>query len=52
MAATASDDWRQLAEAARDEEDPRKLLQLIEELNRKLETRTRNLDLRSSEMVD
>ncbi len=43
MPATASDDWRKLAEAARDEEDPRKLMQLIEQLNRKLEQRARDL---------
>jgi hypothetical protein len=32
----ADQDWRQLAEAARDEDDPGKLLQLIEDLNRVL----------------
>jgi hypothetical protein len=32
----ADQDWRQLAEAARNEEDPDKLMQLIEDLNRML----------------
>jgi len=30
-------DWKQLAEAARDEEDPQKLLDLIRQLNRALD---------------
>jgi hypothetical protein len=30
-------DWKQLAEAARDEEDPKKLLDLIQQLNRALD---------------
>ncbi len=30
-------DWKQLAEAARDEEDPQKLMDLIQRLNRALE---------------
>jgi len=30
-------DWKQLAEAARDEEDPQKLMDLIQQLNRALE---------------
>ena len=30
-------DWKQLAEAARDEEDPQKLLDLIQQLNRALD---------------
>jgi hypothetical protein len=32
----ADQDWRQLAEAARNEENPGKLMQLIEDLNRVL----------------
>jgi hypothetical protein len=32
--------WRHLAEAARDEEDPERLLQLIKELNQALERST------------
>ncbi len=52
MSTTAYDDWRQLAEAARDEEDPTKLMQLIEELNRKLARRARDLDTHSSQAVD
>src|ERR1700692_4760478 len=31
------DDWRKLAQAARDEQDPEKLMKLIEKLNRELE---------------
>jgi hypothetical protein len=46
----AEQDWRQLAEAARDEEDPGKLLLWIEDLNRVLETSLRmNLRLRTDE---
>ena len=30
-------DWKRLAEAARDEEDPQKLLDLIQQLNRALD---------------
>jgi hypothetical protein len=30
-------DWKQLAEAARDEEDPKKLMDLIQQLNRALD---------------
>ena len=52
MCTTAYDDWRQLAEAARDEEDPTKLMQLIQELNRKLERRARDLDTHSNEALD
>jgi hypothetical protein len=32
-------DWKELAEAARDEEDPKRLMDLIHELNRVLEER-------------
>lgn len=37
------DDWRKLAQAARDEQDPEKLMKLIERLNRELERRSRDL---------
>jgi hypothetical protein len=43
MAATVYHDWRQVAQAARDEEDPQKLMQLIEELNHALEARAQQL---------
>lgn len=43
MAASGCHDWRQLAEAARDEQDPEKLMQLIEELNHQLERRMQRL---------
>jgi hypothetical protein len=43
MAAIVSDDWRQLAEAARDEQDSNKLRQLVEQLNRELQVRTVSL---------
>lgn len=46
------DDWRQLAEAARSEEDPKKLMQLIDELNRKLAMRARELDTQSGQLAD
>jgi hypothetical protein len=38
--ATISDGWRQVAEAVRDEQDPRKLRQLAEQLNRELKARS------------
>ena len=37
MTETNRHDWKQLAEAARDEEDPRKLMDLIQQLNRALD---------------
>lgn len=49
---TTSDDWRQLAEAARDEQDPRKLMELIDELNHRLERRARDLDNPSAPVAD
>lgn len=36
-------DWRELAEAARHEQDPQRLLELISQLNRALEQRRRVL---------
>ncbi len=52
MSMTTSDDWRQLAEAAQDEQDPAKLMELIDELNHKLEKRARDLDIHPSPMLD
>lgn len=52
MPAMACDDWRQLAEAARREQDPTKLMELIEELNRKLQKRAKELYSHSSETAD
>ena len=45
-------DWKQLAEAARDEEDPKKLMDLIERLNRALEEHMKNLYPRSEEAAN
>ena len=42
-------DWKQLAEAARDEEDPKKLMNLIEQLNRALEEQVKGPHSRASE---
>jgi hypothetical protein len=52
MSMTTSDDWRQLAEAAQNEQDPRKLMELINELNHKLAKRARELDSHPSPMAD
>jgi hypothetical protein len=46
------DDWRKLAQAARDEQDPEKLMKLIEKLNRELETRSRDLYPDSQKAMD
>jgi hypothetical protein len=46
------DDWRKLAQAARDEQDPEKLMKLIEKLNRELERRSRDLYPDSLKAVD
>jgi hypothetical protein len=35
-------DWKQLAEAARDEKDPTKLMELIRQLNRALDEHFKN----------
>jgi hypothetical protein len=43
MYGRVSDDWRQLAQAARDEPDPIKLRELIEQLNHELKQRTERL---------
>jgi hypothetical protein len=47
-----SDDWRQVAEAARDEQDPTKLRRLVEQLNRELKVRAERLQPRPSERTD
>jgi hypothetical protein len=52
MSMNTSDDWRQLAEAAQKEQDPTKLMKLINELNHKLEKRAQDLDGLTSPMVD
>jgi hypothetical protein len=43
MPITGSDDWKQLAEAARNEYDSEKLRQLADQLNRQLKERAENL---------
>lgn len=43
MTETDSHDWKQLAEAARDEKDPKKLIALIHQLNRALDDKMKNL---------
>jgi hypothetical protein len=52
MSKTTGDDWRQLAEAAQKEQDPTKLMELINELNHKLERRARDLESHPSPMAD
>lgn len=42
-------DWKQLAEAARHEQDPKKLMNLIDRLNRALEEHMKNMYPRSEE---
>jgi hypothetical protein len=37
MAEMAQNNWKQLAEAARDEKDSKKLMHLVEQLNRSLD---------------
>jgi hypothetical protein len=44
-----SDDWRQTAEAARDEQDPAKFMQLVNQLNRELKKRAGNMALEPNE---
>ncbi len=45
-------DWRQLAEAARDEKDPSKLMELIQQLNQALDEHImKNQFPRSTEAV-
>ena len=45
-------DWKQLAEAARDEEDPKRLMELIQRLNRALDEHMKNHCLSLSEAAD
>jgi hypothetical protein len=52
MHRTTSDDWKNLAEAARDEHDPEMLRQLVEQLNRELKERAENLARRPDETAD
>lgn len=52
MTETPRRDWRQLAEAARDEEDPGKLMILIEQLNRALEMHVKGTDPPACETAD
>jgi hypothetical protein len=49
MTAMGCHDWKQLAEAARDEQDPKKLMDLIQCLNRALDEHMKGLYPRSSE---
>jgi len=43
MTETSGHEWKQLAEAARDEQDPKKLIALIHQLNRALDQHLRGL---------
>ncbi|HZR58190.1 MAG TPA: hypothetical protein VFA74_15045 [Terriglobales bacterium] len=43
MSAVLCRDWRELSEAASQEKDPKKLMDLIEELNKVLEQREHDL---------
>ena len=52
MPETVSEDWRQLAEAARDEHDSKKLGQLVEQLNRELKERAESLNPRPRQGAD
>jgi hypothetical protein len=49
MTKTDCHDWKQLAEAARDEEDPKRLMELIRQLTRALEEHMKNPCPHSSE---
>jgi len=46
------DEWKELAEAARDEQDPKKLMHLIDRLNRALEEHVKHLYPRSEEAAN
>jgi hypothetical protein len=52
MRSIVSDDWRQLAEAVRDEQDPTKLQELVDQLNSELQARFENLQVRRSDNGD
>lgn len=52
MTEMPSHDWKQLAEAARDEQDPKKLMNLIDRLNRALEEHVKDLYPRSGEAAN
>ena len=49
MTETNRHDWKQLAEAARDEKDPSKLMELIRQLNRALDDHMKNQFPQASE---
>lgn len=49
MTATSCHDWKQLAEAARNEKDSEKLMNLIDQLNRALEEHAKCLHPRSTQ---
>jgi hypothetical protein len=49
MTETSGHDWKELAKAARDEQDPNKLMNLIDRLNRALEEQVKDLYPRSEE---
>ena len=49
MTSMGCHDWKHLAEAARDEQDPKKLMDLIRCLNRALDEHMNGLYPRSSE---
>jgi hypothetical protein len=51
-AAIVSDGWRQLAEAVRDEQDSKKLRQLVEQLDRELKEHTASLRPPSMELPE
>jgi len=48
MNAVVCKDWRELSEAAAGEQDPEKLMELVEELNRLLEERENEIKGRRS----
>jgi hypothetical protein len=52
MAALVSGDWRHLAEAVRDEQDSKKLRQLVEQLDRELKERAASLRPPSIELPE
>lgn len=52
MPAIIPRDWRQLEEAVRDEQDSKKLRQLVEQLNRELEERARSMHQRTCKKAD
>jgi hypothetical protein len=51
MTESGCHDWKQLAQAARDETDPKKFMDLVEQLNRALEEQTKGRSIRPSNPV-